>query len=123
MMPRNESGFQAKAGVGIENADPLALFLSDPESHLSDVLYLYFRIYKKKLLWRFMRTALAELNLNESQNLFVADIGASMGFDVLYLLRKLTQNFGRPLRWNKVFLSLIEGDLELIAAGGRPGFV
>ena len=83
--------------TGLEPTDPLALFLSDPESHLSDILYLYFRIYKKRLFWRFMYTALAGLDFHRSQILFIADVGASMGFDALYLLRRLTQNFREPL--------------------------
>src|ERR1700738_470312 len=100
--------------------DPLAAFLSDPESHLSDILYLYFRIYKKKLLWNFLQAALAQLSLDSSQTLFLADVGASMGFDVLYLLRRLTRNFQKPLPYDKVFLSLVEGDRELVAGGERP---
>ena len=99
--------------------DPLAAFLSDPESHLSDILYLYFRIYKKKLLWNFLQAALAQLSLDSSQTLFLADVGASMGFDVLYLLRRLTRNFQKPLPYDKVFLSLVEGDRELVAGGER----
>jgi hypothetical protein len=30
----------SEAGRGMETVDPLAAFLSDPESHLSDILYL-----------------------------------------------------------------------------------
>jgi SAM-dependent methyltransferase len=95
------------------------VFLSDPESHLSDILYLYFRIYKKKLLWRFFQTALTELSRTEYQTLFIADVGASMGFDVLYLLRKLTGNLRGQWPCEKVRLSLVEGDQELVAAGER----
>jgi SAM-dependent methyltransferase len=102
-----------------ERADPLAIFLSDPESHLSDILYLYFRIYKKRLIWAFLKRALAELNLNSWQSLFVADVGASMGFDVLFLLRRLTKNFREPVPYDKVFLSLVEGDQEVALLGER----
>ena len=100
-------------------SDPLAVFLSDPESHLSDILYLYFRIYKKKLLWSFMQTALARLALDRSDTLSIADVGASMGFDALYLLRRLTGNFREPLPCDRVSLSLVEGDQNLIAGGQR----
>jgi SAM-dependent methyltransferase len=102
-----------------EPGDPLAVFLSDPESHLSDILYLYFRIYKKKLLWNFTQTALAGLHLDRSETLSIADIGASMGFDALYLLRRLTRNFREPLPCDRVSLSLVEGDQNLIAEGQR----
>jgi SAM-dependent methyltransferase len=112
-------GNAGSVGTDVETADPMAVFLSDPESHLSDILYLYFRIYKKKLLWSFLQTALAKLSPTEYQTLFIADVGASMGFDVLYLLRKLTRNFRDPLPCEKVCLSLVEGDQELIAAGER----
>jgi hypothetical protein len=100
-----------------EPSDPLAAFLSDPESHLSAILYLYFRIYKKKLLWSFTQTALAWLHLDRSDTLSIADIGASMGFDALYLLRMLTRNFRKPLPCDRVSLSLVEGDQKLIAGG------
>jgi SAM-dependent methyltransferase len=99
--------------------DPLAVFLSDPESHLSDILYLYFRIYKKRLFWHFMQTALAGLHFDRSQTLFITDLGASMGFDALYLLRRLTQNFRGPLPCDRIHLSLLEGDQELIRGGER----
>jgi SAM-dependent methyltransferase len=115
----NYDGGLAEAVAGLEAADPLAIFLSDPESHLSDILYLYFRIYKKKLLWSFMQAALARLRLDRSQTLFIADVGASMGFDALYLLRRLTRNFREPLPCDRVRLSLVEGDQELIAGGQR----
>ena len=91
-----------KSAADLVTEDPLAAFLSDPESHLSDILYLYFRIYKKKLLWRFLQRALTALNLGASQSLHVADIGASMGFDALYLLRRLTGNFREALPCDRV---------------------
>jgi 2-polyprenyl-3-methyl-5-hydroxy-6-metoxy-1,4-benzoquinol methylase len=102
-----------------QSVDPLAAFLSDPESHLSDILYLYFRIYKKKLLWNFTQTALAALHVDRSHTLSIADIGASMGFDALYLLRELTRNLREPLPCDRVCLSLVEGDEKLIAGGQR----
>jgi SAM-dependent methyltransferase len=107
--------FEANPG----KVDPLAIFLSDPESHLSDILYLYFRIYKKKLLWAFAQTAFAELKLDKSQTLWITDVGASMGFDILYLLRRLTRDFRDPLPYRKVFVSLVEGDEKLIDEGKR----
>ena len=113
---------QGQPDTGPQSADPLAVFLSDPESHLSDILYLYFRIYKKKLLWSFMQTALARLALDRSDALSIADVGASMGFDALYLLRRLTGNFREPLPCDRVSLSLVEGDQNLIAGGTtHPG--
>jgi hypothetical protein len=105
----SHDGGLAEAVAGLEAGDPLAMFLSDPESHLSDILYLYFRIYKKKLLWSFMQAALARLRFDRSQALFIADLGASMGFDALYLLRRLTRNFREPLPCERVRLSLVEG--------------
>jgi SAM-dependent methyltransferase len=110
---------QPQPDAGIESPDPLAIFLADPESHLSDILYLYFRIYKKKLLWKFMQLALRKLNIEKSQTLFVTDVGASMGFDILYLLRKLTRNFCQPLPIEKILISLVEGDQNFVAAGQR----
>lgn len=85
--------------------DPLAAFLSDPESHLSDILYVNFRIYKKRLMWRFMQYTMPKLKVQSSETLSIADIGASQGFDVLYLLRKVTQNFREPLRQSKIVWS------------------
>ena len=114
----SHDGGPAEAVVGLEPADPLAIFLSDPESHLSDILYLNFRIYKK-LLWSFMQAALARLRFDRSQTLFIADVGASMGFDALYLLRRLTRNFSEPLPCDRVRLSVVEGDQELIVGGQR----
>lgn len=108
---------QPQLAAGLQTADPLAAFLSDPESHLSDILYLYFRIYKKKLLWNFTQRALAGLHLDHSDDMFIADIGASMGSDALYLLRRLTRNFREPLPVGRVGLSLVEGDQNLIAGG------
>jgi SAM-dependent methyltransferase len=102
-----------------EPSDPLAVFVSDPESHLSDILYLYFRIYKKKLGWSFMQAALVGLHVDRSDTLSIADIGAWMGFDALYLLRRLTRNFREPLPCDRPRLSLFEGDQNLIARGQR----
>ena len=115
----NHDGSVLEANAGLETSDPLAVFLSDPGSHLSDILYLYFRIYKKKLLWSFTQRVLSNLQLDPSETFFIADVGASMGFDALYLLRRLTRNFRKPLPCDRVRLSLIEGDQELIAGGGR----
>jgi 2-polyprenyl-3-methyl-5-hydroxy-6-metoxy-1,4-benzoquinol methylase len=113
----SDDGRLAEPDTALEPTDPLAIFLSDPESHLSDILYLYFRIYKKRLFWRFMQTALAGLHLDRSQTLLIADVGASMGFDVLYLLRRLSKNFREPLPCDRIHLSLLEGDQKLISTG------
>src|SRR5271154_6802150 len=112
---------------GAEQVDPLMAILSDPESHLSDVLYLYFRIYKRRLLWRFMQTALQSINLLDSNSdmggmtalpvLLFTDIGASMGFDELYLINMLTDNFRKPLPFEAMVCSFVEGDKRLIARG------
>jgi SAM-dependent methyltransferase len=115
----SHDGSVMEPNAGLEPSDPLAVFLSDPESHLSDILYLYFRIYKKKLLWSFTQKVLSKLQIDFSETLFIADVGASMGFDALYLLRRLTRNFRKPLPCDRVRLSLIEGDQELIAGGRR----
>lgn len=66
-----------------------------------------------------MQAALARLRVDRSQTLFIADVGASMGFDALYLLRRLTRNFREPLPCDRVRLSLVEGDQESIARGQR----
>jgi hypothetical protein len=49
----SRDGGLGEAVAGLEGADPLAIFLSDPESHLSDILYLYFLIYKKEVALEF----------------------------------------------------------------------
>jgi SAM-dependent methyltransferase len=115
----HHGGGVAEPDVGPQPVDPLVVLLSDPKSHLSDILYLYFRIYKKKLLWSFMQTALSKLHFDRSHTLFIADVGASMGFDALYLLRRLTRNFREPLPCDRLRLSLVEGDKEAIAEGQR----
>jgi SAM-dependent methyltransferase len=115
----SDDGHLAEPPAEIVAADPLAAFLSDSESHLSDILYLYFRIYKKRLFWSFLKTALARLHFDRSDTIFIADVGASMGFDALYLLRRLTRNFSVPLPCDRICLSLIEGDQELIRGGER----
>ncbi|MBF0500275.1 MAG: class I SAM-dependent methyltransferase [Candidatus Riflebacteria bacterium] len=109
---------EEKASVVASAAlDPLAMFLSDPESHLSDILYIYFRIYKKRVLWGLMERILAGMHLTGKEHLHIADIGASMGFDALFLMRKWTENFRRPLPCANVELTLIEGDRALIERG------
>lgn len=100
-----------------ECVDPLQAILSDPESHLSDVLYVYFRIYKKRLLWSFMQIALRQLSPGNSEILYLADVGASSGFDLLYLSNRLTGNFKKPLPFKSLECSLIEGDGAAIERG------
>jgi SAM-dependent methyltransferase len=106
----------ADADENSGQSDPWAVFRSDPKNQFSSILFLYFRIYKKKLLWNFMRTALSDLDLDSEDTLSIADVGASMGYDVLFLLRRLTQNFEKPLPCKQIQLSLIEGSQNDIAA-------
>jgi SAM-dependent methyltransferase len=100
-------------------ADPLAVFLADPDSHLSDLLYIYFRIYKKRVMFRFLERVLTNLNLKSEDHFRIADVGASMGFDALYLLRRWTRNFRDKIPCRTVELSLLEGDQDLIEKGTR----
>jgi SAM-dependent methyltransferase len=97
-----------------EGSDPVAILLSDPESHYSDILYFNFRIYKKRVLWRFLQLALAELKPAPEDSIRFTDVGASFGHDVLYLVRKLTNNFRAPLPFSSLVCSMIEGSAELI---------
>jgi SAM-dependent methyltransferase len=117
-----EIGLAAKMS-GMQNSttelDPVGVFFADPESHLSDILYLYFRAYKRKLIWSFFNQALTQLNLPPSATVSIADIGASSGFDALYLLRRLTGNFRDPIPYEKISLELVEGDARLIQEGGN----
>lgn len=106
-------------GAPEADTDPLAEFLSSPGSHLADILYIYFRIYKKKVLWRFFREALDRMEPGQDAAFCLADVGASMGFDALYLMRMLTDNFSRPMPFKKTTLALIEGDPQLIADGEK----
>jgi hypothetical protein len=45
-------GIQPQPDAGVESPDPLAVFIADPESHLSDILYLYFAAAGPNLRWR-----------------------------------------------------------------------
>lgn len=101
----------------VDPGDPVAAFMADPESHLSDLLYLNFRIYKKRLLWRFFQSAMALLEPLAGRELQVTDVGASMGFDLLYLIRCWTNNHRQPLPCKALHLSLIEGDLASVERG------
>ena len=111
---RSTSGSELASPNG--SLDPLGVYFADPESHLSDPLYLFFRRYKKELLWRFMQMALDRLELSSGETLHVADVGASMGYDVLFLLRKLTRNFREPLPCHQLVFSLVEGERAAMAA-------
>lgn len=114
----SENPWLTKAIQGLSDpGDPIATFLADPESHLSDILYLNFRIYKKRLLWRFFQTAIAQLEPLAGRQLALADIGASMAFDVVFLLRSWTDNHRLPLPCTNVHLSLVEGDQGYIDRG------
>jgi SAM-dependent methyltransferase len=67
-------------------------------------------------MFRMLKKALSALDIRQKQ-LEIADVGASEGFDALYLLRRLTDNFRHPLPCQTVHLSLIEGDKELLDRG------
>jgi SAM-dependent methyltransferase len=58
--------------------------------------------------------------ISTAPTLFASRISVRpMGFDALYLLRKLTRNFREPLPYGRVWFSLVEGDRKLIAGGQR----
>lgn len=97
--------------------DPAAIFLADPNSHLGDVLYLYFRDYKRKLIYRFFKKATAAADIADDKTLRVADIGASMGYDMKYVLSRLGQEQPEDRRWTRMQVNLLEGDNHLIGAG------
>src|SRR3981081_3476623 len=97
--------------------DPVSYFLADPQSHLSDILYLNFRAYKRRLVWSFFSRALSQLTLPQTASLSIADIGASSAFDLLYLFRMLTSNFIKPIAFQQVHAHLVEGDPKLIEGG------
>ena len=80
-----------------------------PKVTFHNILYFYFRIYKKQLLWSFMQSALSSLHLKSSDTLYFTDVGAALGHDALYLVRKLTNNFRQPLPFAEWRCSLIEG--------------
>jgi SAM-dependent methyltransferase len=108
-------------GVGVavtcEARDPVAMFFGDPNSHLSDVLYLYFRHNKRQRIYGFVKQAIDATGLGASDTLAVADVGASMGFDLKYVFSRLGQErTGRP-RSTKTTINLVEGDDDLIRAG------
>ena len=95
--------------------DPVGLFLSDPESHLSDILYIYFRHYKKRLVFDLLREALRAVE-NRPDPIVVADVGASMGFDLLYVTRRLRMA-GNSILLSRLHLLFLEGDPRLRAEG------
>jgi SAM-dependent methyltransferase len=99
-----------------EARDPIAALFADPDSHLADILYLYFRAYKRKVIARLFMNALATWEADGIDTLYVADVGASMGFDLKYIFNLLTAGFTRPFRVPAV-VSLLEGDARLIAEG------
>jgi len=96
-----------------ESRDPVAIFFGDPHSHLSDVLYLYFRHYKRQLIYRFFTQAIDDMGIEPSDTLAIADVGASMGFDLKYVFSRLTVSRQSA----KAIVSLIEGDDNLIRGG------
>ena len=102
-----------------QERNPVALFFADPNSHLADVLYLYFRDYKRKLIYRFFRQAIAEVEIEAGGTLTIADVGASMGFDIKYVFARMAgeKPAGLNGKWKRTLLSLVEGDDNLIASG------
>lgn len=90
--------------------DPVAVILADPGTHYADLLYTNFRIYKKRLLWKFFCQAIEDLQKRGKKSVAFCDIGASMGFDFAYLIRKLTGEFSKTMPFESFNCSLIEGD-------------
>jgi 2-polyprenyl-3-methyl-5-hydroxy-6-metoxy-1,4-benzoquinol methylase len=93
------------------------VFFGDPGSHLSDVLYLHFRHYKRELIYRFFSEAIAEMGVSPLAGLAIADIGASMGFDAKYICSRVTEGLTKPPIWGPTRVNLVEGDDHLIAVG------
>lgn len=104
-------------GSSEPHLDPVAHFLANPNSHLTDILYLYFRFYKRRLLERFFERALQGRRPNDGSCLEIADVGAAMGHDLHYLLNLYTNGFSRLPAWGGTSVSLVEGDEAYIAAG------
>src|ERR1044072_6396492 len=103
----------------VESRNPLAMFLADPNSHLADILYLYFRTYKRQLIYRLFERAVQRTRGVTGGRLSVADIGASMGFDMKYVLSRETDAFREPPRWGRTHVTFVEGDDHLIADGHK----
>src|ERR1700678_2315004 len=101
----------------VAGRDPLSSFLADPQSHLADILYLYFRWYKRELIGRFFDQATARLAPRGDAPLVLADIGASMGFDFQYVLNCRTDGFSRSPPWARTVVYLIEGKAWEVASG------
>jgi SAM-dependent methyltransferase len=97
--------------------NPVSLFFADPRSHLADVLYLNFRDYKRKLIYRFFTQALGRVDLGRECCLRAADVGASMGFDLKYVMTRLNEDERARRPWRTAVVTLVEGDDVLIAAG------
>ena len=109
--------YNKQNGADQPNVDPLAIFLADPDSHFADILHINFRLYKKGLLYDFFVSSLRELAPSPSSTLYLVDVGASMGFDIAYLLRRLTNCFKKPVPWLHTKVLLVEGDPDPIAKG------
>jgi SAM-dependent methyltransferase len=98
---------------------PLAVFLAEPDSHLADLLYINFRIYKREVIWGMFEKVAKAAVFPRDGVLNLADIGASMGFDMKYVLNRLTGGFVRRGPWSAIHVTLLEGDEQLIADGER----
>lgn len=96
-------------------ADPVGMFLSDPESHLSDILYINFRHYKKRVIYEMMRKAIDALDSAKKAIVF-ADIGASMAFDLMYFVRRM-EMVGDTEKLARMDFNFLEGDPALRRAG------
>ena len=110
---------QAAGGARGETRHPMAVFLADPDSHLADILYLYFRVYKRELIWRLFSKGIERICLRDDDTLNIADVGASMGFDFKYILHRLTGGWSRSPPWKSTFVTLLEGNPETIEEGKR----
>jgi SAM-dependent methyltransferase len=116
---RAMSGYSAPAVAGSDSRNPLAMFLADPDSHLADILYLYFRTYKRQLIYRLFERAITHRSGDSSGTLCIADVGASMGFDMKYVLNRQTGAFHTMPPWGRTHVTLVEGDDHLIADGEK----
>ena len=95
--------------------DPVGLLLSDPETHFSDINYVYFRQYKKRLIYELTMAGLQDV-VSGSEPVTIVDIGASMGFDLLYIVRRLKKD-GHSSLIPRLRIHFLEGDDALKRAG------
>jgi len=106
--PLSKIMHDAKETTGGAPLDPVTIFLSDPESHLSDILYIYFRHYKKRVMHEFMMRALQEIETSANP-LLVADVGSSCASDLLYIVRRMRKE-GQEKMLARLNILLLDGD-------------